>query len=256
MQLREFCARVARAGQVLGDWGFDRKISLGKASTALFTGPSGAGKTMAAEVIANEIKLDLYKIDLASVVSKYIGETEKNLDRIFTLAEGANAILFFDEADSLFGKRSEVRDSHDRYANIEISYLLQKLETYEGAAILATNLSQNMDESFLRRFAFSIRFPFPDEAGRRRIWNSIWPVETPLSHELDFDHLATRFRLSGGNIKNVALAAAFLAAEDCGPVTMMHLFRAIEREYQKMGKSVGAQALAEELRSAQEHEGA
>src|SRR5262249_165860 len=145
--------------------------------------------------------LDLYKIDLAGVVSKYIGETEKNLDRIFSAAENANAILFFDEADALFGKRSEVRDSHDRYANIEISYLLQKMEEYEGVTILATNLRQNLDESFTRRLAFTIHFPFPDDEDRRRIWGGIWPAEAPLAKDLDFDFLARQFKLSGGNIK-------------------------------------------------------
>src|SRR5262249_52798299 len=144
-------------------WGFDRKLSNGKGATALFAGPPGTGKTMAAEVIANEIKLDVYEVDLTSIVSKYIGETQRNLDRIFSAPEDENAVLFFDEADTLFGKRSEVRDSHDRYANSEVSYLLQKMEVHEGAMILATNLSQHMDEAFLRRFTFTIRFPFPEE---------------------------------------------------------------------------------------------
>ena len=235
-QLREICQRVAHRHRVLGEWGFDRKLSLGKGVTALFAGPSGTGKTMAAEIIANELGLDLYKIDLSGVVSKYIGETEKNLDRIFAAAENANAILFFDEADALFGKRSEVRDSHDRYANIEISYLLQKMEEYEGIAILATNLRQNLDESFVRRLAFTVHFPFPDEDSRRRIWAGIWPARTPLAPETDMDRLARRFKLSGGNIKNVALAAAFLAAGDGNLVTMEHLIHATRREYQKMGK--------------------
>ena len=235
-QLHELSQRVARRSQVLDTWGFGRKLSLGKGVNTLFAGPSGTGKTMAAEVIANDLGLDLYKIDLASVVSKYIGETEKNLDRIFTAAENANAILLFDEADALFGKRSEVRDSHDRYANIEISYLLQKMETYEGLAILATNLRQNLDESFVRRLAFTVHFPFPDEANRRRIWQGIWPAETPLAEDLNLGSLAERFKLSGGNIKNIALAAAFLAAEDGTAVGMNHLLRAIRREYQKMGK--------------------
>jgi hypothetical protein len=247
-QLREFCVRVAKSEQVLGAWGFDRKLSQGKGATALFAGPSGTGKTLAAEIMANELHLDLYKIDLASVICKYIGETEKNLDRIFTAAEGGNAILFFDEADALFGKRSEIRDSHDRYANIETSYLLQKMESYQGATILATNLRQNMDDAFLRRLAFSIRFPFPDEAARLRIWNAMWPAETPLADDLDFRYLAAGFKLSGGNIKNVALAAAFLAADEGGPVTMSHLLRAVEREYQKMGKSVSAEVLTAEFR--------
>jgi SpoVK/Ycf46/Vps4 family AAA+-type ATPase len=173
---------------------------------------------------------------LATVVDKYIGETEKNLDRVFQAAEHANAILFFDEADALFGKRSEVRDSHDRYANIEISYLLQKMEEYEGIAILATNLRQNLDESFVRRLAFTVLFPFPDEDSRRGIWAGILPREILLADDVDLDFLARRFKLSGGNIKNVALAAAFLAAEGGPTVTMAHLLQATRREYQKMGK--------------------
>ena len=201
-------------------WGFGRKLAQGKGVTALFAGPSGTGKTMAAEVIAGELGLDLYKIDLAGVVSKYIGETEKNLDRIFAAAEDANAILFFDEADALFGKRSEVRDAHDRYANIEIAYLLQKMEEYDGVAILATNLRSNLDEAFVRRLAFTVHFPFPDEADRRRIWRGIWPAATPLAADVDLDFLAAQFKLSGGNIKNIALAAAFLAAADGRPVAM------------------------------------
>jgi SpoVK/Ycf46/Vps4 family AAA+-type ATPase len=242
-QLREICRRVAHRRRVLGDWGFGRKLSLGKGVNALFAGPSGTGKTMAAEIIANELGLDLYKVELSGVVSKWIGETEKNLDRIFSAAEHANAILFFDEADALFGKRSEVRDSHDRYANIEISYLLQKMEEYEGVAVLATNLRQNLDESFVRRLAFTIHFPFPDEADRRRIWAGIWPAETPLADGVEFDLLAHQFKLSGGNIKNIALAAAFLAAEDGGVVEMPHLLQATRREYQKLGKPLSVAEL-------------
>jgi AAA+ superfamily predicted ATPase len=244
LQLRELCQRVAQRERVLGDWGFERKLSLGKGVNALFAGPSGTGKTMAAEIIATELGLDLYKIDLSGIVSKYIGETEKNLDTIFTAAESANAILFFDEADALFGKRSEVHDSHDRYANIEISYLLQKMEQYQGIAILATNLRQNMDEAFVRRLAFSIPFPFPDEANRRMIWRQIWPAEAPLAGDVDLDFLASQFKLSGGNIKNVALAAAFLAASDGGTVTMAHLFHATRREYQKLGKTLSVAELS------------
>jgi SpoVK/Ycf46/Vps4 family AAA+-type ATPase len=216
--------------------GFGAKLSTGKGVNALFAGPSGTGKTMAAGILANELGLDLYKIDLSQVVSKYIGETEKNLDAIFTGAENSNIILFFDEADALFGKRSEVRDSHDRYANIEISYLLQKMEDYEGVAILATNLRQNLDEAFVRRLAFSIHFPFPDEADRRRIWDGIWPDGISLAKDVDLDLLARQFKLSGGNIKNIALAAAFLAAADGGIVNMSHLLHATRREFQKLGK--------------------
>lgn len=253
-QLREICQRVTRRQHVLGEWGFGRKLSLGKGVNALFAGPSGTGKTMAAEIIANELGLDLYKIDLSVVVSKYIGETEKNLDRIFRAAENANAILFFDEADALFGKRSEVRDSHDRYANIEISYLLQKMEQFEGITILATNLRGNLDEAFMRRLAFTVHFPFPGEADRRRIWAGIWPVQTPLAGDVDLDFLARQFKLSGGNIKNIALAAAFLAAGEDGAspnasnghggvVSMAHLRHATRREYQKLGKQLSADEL-------------
>jgi AAA+ superfamily predicted ATPase len=243
-QLQEICARVAFGPRVLEDWGFDRKLSAGKGVHALFAGPSGTGKTMAAEILANALGLDLYKIDLSGVVSKYIGETEKNLDRIFRAAEDANAILFFDEADALFGKRSEVRDSHDRYANIEISYLLQKMEQYAGIAILATNLRGNLDESFTRRRSFAVYFPFPDEASRRRIWAGIWPSETPMADDVDLDFLTRQFKLSGGNIKNIALAAAFLAATDSSPVGMDHLRRATGREFQKLGKVLSAAELA------------
>jgi SpoVK/Ycf46/Vps4 family AAA+-type ATPase len=241
-QLREICAWVANRQHVLGEWGFGRKLSLGKGVNALFAGPTGTGKTMAAELIANELGLDLYKIDLSSVVSKYIGETEQNLDRIFTAAENANAILFFDEADALFGKRSEVRDSHDRYANIEIAYLLQKMEQYEGIAILATNLRQNMDEAFIRRLQFIVEFPFPDESHRYHIWQRHFPPEAPQEEGIDCTFLA-RLRLAGGNIKNIVLSAAFLAAADGGRIGMEHLMQATRREYQKLGKPLSAAEL-------------
>ena len=193
-QLDEIVGRVALRRRVLGDWGFGRKLSAGKGINALFAGASGTGKTMAAEVLAGRLGLDLYAIDLAGVVSKYIGETEKNLDRVFTAATDSNAVLFFDEADALFGKRSEVRDAHDRYANVEISYLLQKMEEYEGVAVLATNMRQHLDEAFLRRLAFCVPFPFPDEASRRRIWEGIWPASTPLAGDVDLTGLARRFK--------------------------------------------------------------
>jgi SpoVK/Ycf46/Vps4 family AAA+-type ATPase len=223
---------------VYDQWGFARKLSLGKGLNVLFAGPSGTGKTMAAGIMAGELGLDLYKIDLSTVVSKYIGETEKSLARIFAEAESSNAILFFDEADALFGKRSEVRDSHDRYANIEINYLLQKMEEHEGVAILATNFRKNMDDAFVRRMHFTVEFPFPNEADRRRIWLGIWPAETPQGAGLDLDFMARRFEIAGGNIRNIALAAAFLAASDGGVVNMSHLLHGTRREYQKMGKVV------------------
>lgn len=237
-QLQELCARVAGRRLVLSEWGFGRKLSLGKGASALFAGPSGTGKTMAAEIVAHELELELYKIDLSGIVSKYIGETEKNLDRIFTTAETANAILFFDEADALFGKRSEVRDSHDRYANIEISYLLQKMEQYEGVAILATNLRRNLDDAFLRRLQIVIEFPFPDEGQRRQIWKQLFPPETPRDDCIDFDLLARQFRVAGGNIKNIVLGSAFLASADGGRINMTHLLQSARREYQKLGKLI------------------
>ncbi len=235
-QLREIVLRMMHRHRVLHQWGFDRKLSSGKGVNALFAGTSGTGKTMAAEVIANELGLELYKVDLAGVVSKYIGETEKNLERIFDAAEQANAILFFDEADALFGKRSEVHDAHDRYANIEVAYLLQRMEQYEGISLLATNLRQNMDEAFVRRLAFIVQFPFPSVESRLRIWQGIWPREISLSDDVNLEHLATQYKLSGGNIKNIAFAAAFHAAADGGCVSMSHLLRATRREYQKMDR--------------------
>jgi AAA+ superfamily predicted ATPase len=244
-QLEELCARVLQGPRVLHDWGFGAKLSQGKGTSALFAGPSGTGKTMAAEVVANALALDLYKIDLAGVVSKYIGETEKNLDRIFDAAADANAILFFDEADALFGKRSEVRDSHDRYANLEISYLLQRMEQYEGVTILATNLRQNLDEAFVRRLAFCVHFPFPDEADRAHIWRRVWPASLPMADDVDFDRLARQFKLAGGNIRNIVMAAAFLAAGEGTAVAMSHLLHAARREYQKMGKELTAAELSQ-----------
>lgn len=234
-QLKEVCGFIKYRGTVYNEWGFDRKLSLGKGLNALFSGPSGTGKTMAADIIAGEVGLDLYKIDLSSVVSKYIGETEKNLEKIFKEAETSNAILFFDEADALFGKRSEVKDSHDRYANIETNYLLQKMEEHEGIVILASNFRKNIDDAFLRRLHFTIEFPLPDEKSREKIWSNIFPKETPLGDGVDFGFLS-KFKITGGNIKNIALSAAFLAADDSEVVEMEHLIKTTKREFQKMGK--------------------
>lgn len=241
-QLRELCDQVIHRTQVYESWGFGQKFSLGKGAHVLFSGPPGTGKTMGADIIAGELGLDLYKIDLATVVSKFIGETEKNLARIFTEAETSNAILFFDEADALFGKRTEVRDAHDRYANLEISYLLQRMEAYEGVTILATNLRKNMDEAFMRRMHFIVEFPFPDVAHRQRIWQKSWPAAAPRSADVDLAFLAERVLLAGGNIRNIALAASFLAAADGGTITMTHLLHAAQREYQKMGKLLTTEA--------------
>ena len=235
-QLKEIYGCVQQYHRVYSDWGFDRKLSLGKGLHVLFSGPSGTGKTMAAEILAHELMLDLYKIDLSNVVSKYIGETEKNLDRIFREGQTSNAILFFDEADAIFGKRSEVKDAHDRYANIEISYLLQKMDEYDGMVILATNFRKNIDEAFSRRMHFALEFPVPDEPDRNRIWHSIFPLETPLDSTIDFNFMAKQFRITGGNIKNIALGAAFLAAQNGNVIDMLNIIRATKREYQKIGK--------------------
>jgi SpoVK/Ycf46/Vps4 family AAA+-type ATPase len=236
VQLRELANQLKHKQTVMEEWGFARKLSLGKGLNALFAGPSGTGKTMAAEVIAHELGLDLYKIDLSAVVSKYIGETEKNLNRVFTEAEYSNAILFFDEADALLGKRSEVKDAHDRYANIEIAYLLQKMEEYTGVTILSTNLKKNIDDAFVRRMQFIIDFPFPDEKHREKIWRVVFPPETPLSLDIDFKLLAKKLKITGGNIRNISLKAAYFAAADGRQITMNHLARATKREFQKMGK--------------------
>ncbi len=236
--LREIVATVRGRATVMEAWGVGRKLAASNGVTTLFAGPPGTGKTMAAEVIANDLNLDLYKIDLSTIVSKYIGETEKNLERIFSEAQSSNAILFFDEADALFGKRSEVKDAHDRYANIEISYLLQRMEAYDGVTILATNLRANLDEAFTRRLQFAVDIPFPEEEYRLRIWTTLFPPDVPRADDLDFALLARRFKLAGGNIRNIIVAAAFLAAAAGSPVTMRHLLHAARRELQKMGRLV------------------
>ena len=239
-QLGEIYHQVQYRALVYDAWGFDRKLAMGKGVSILFAGPPGTGKTMAADVLAGALGLDLYKIDLSTVVSKYIGETEKNLARIFGEARTSNAILFFDEADALFGKRTQVRDAHDRYANVEISYLLQKMEEYDGVVVLATNLRKNLDEAFVRRLHVTVEFPMPDVADRRRIWAQIWPDATPRDPDLDLEFLARQIEVAGGSIRNIALAGAFLAAADGRVVTMAHLLRATHREYQKMGKLLTA----------------
>jgi hypothetical protein len=234
-QLAELAAQVRNRGIVYERWGFGDRLARGRGITALFAGPTGTGKTMAAEVLANELGLDLCCIDLAGVVDKYIGETEKNLRRIFDAAESSGAVLFFDEADALFGKRTDVRDSHDRYANIEVNYLLQRMERYTGLAILATNRRSVLDRAFLRRLAFVVDFPFPTTETRLRIWQRLLPAEAPLDG-VDFAALA-RMELAGGNIRSVAINAAFLAAADGQCVTMDLLMRAAAREYAKLDKA-------------------
>jgi SpoVK/Ycf46/Vps4 family AAA+-type ATPase len=217
-------------------WGFAGQSNRGLGISALFAGSSGTGKTMSAEVLAGALELDLYRIDLSSVVSKYIGETEKNLRRIFDAADGGGVILLFDEADALFGKRSEVKDSHDRYANIEVSYLLQRMESYRGLAILTTNMRSALDVAFMRRIRFIVQFPFPDAAQRAQIWRKVFPRDTPTLG-LDVERLA-QLSVAGGSIRNVALNAAFLAADTNEPVGMSHVLRAARSEYAKLEKAL------------------
>jgi SpoVK/Ycf46/Vps4 family AAA+-type ATPase len=235
-QLREICAQARYRQHVFEHWGFKRKVALGKGLSVLFVGPSGTGKTMAADIIANDLGLELYKIDLSGVVSKYIGETEKNLRQIFEAAEQSNAALFFDEADAVFGKRSEVKDAHDRYANIETNYLLQRIEDYEGIVILASNFPKNIDDAFTRRLRFIVEFPLPDASSRQQIWQHIFPAELPRSRDIDIDFLSRKLKLSGGNIKNIALNAAFLAAANSGVLAMEDIIHATKREFHKMGR--------------------
>jgi hypothetical protein len=230
--LRTIVSHVRHRATVYDDWGFAAKSARGLGISALFDGPSGAGKTMAAEVLAGDLDVDLYHIDLASVVSKYIGETEKNLARLFDAAEGSGAILLFDEADALFGKRSEVRDSHDRYANIEVSYLLQRMESYRGLAILTTNLKSALDTAFVRRIRFIVPFPFPDAASRAEIWRRVFPRDTPLG-AIEPERLA-QLNIAGGHIRNIAVAAAFLAVERGEAVTMQHVLESARLEYGKL----------------------
>jgi AAA+ superfamily predicted ATPase len=235
-QLREIVDSVRLRHKVNAEWQFDLKAGANPGIAAMFSGVSGTGKTMAASIVAHELALDLYKVDLAGIVSKYIGETEKNLDKVFNEARNASEILFFDEADAIFGKRSEVKDAHDRYANIEVAYLLQKMEEFPGLAILATNFGRNLDTAFQRRLQHVVEFPFPETADRETIWRGMFPAAAPRDENIDFPFLARQFELSGGNIRNAVLAAAYLAAAEGRPIAMDHLIQATGREYQKMGK--------------------
>jgi ATPase family associated with various cellular activities (AAA) len=240
--LRQIAAQVAARSTVYERWGFGARMNRGLGISVLFAGPSGTGKTMAAEVIANDLRLSLYRIDLSAVVSKYIGETEKNLRRLFDAAEAGGALLLFDEADALFGKRSEVKDSHDRYANIEINYLLQRMEGYRGLAILATNAKSALDTAFLRRLRFVVDFPFPGRDERRAIWRQVFPSQTP-TEELDFDRLAS-MPATGGTIHNIALNAAFVAARAAVPVDMALILEAARTEFRKLDQPLPDVALA------------
>jgi hypothetical protein len=234
-RLRELAAHVALQHVVLDRWGFRRRLPRGQGVAALFAGPPGTGKTMAAEALAHELGHDLYRIDLSAVVSKYVGETEKNLASAFDEAERGAAVLFFDEADALFGKRTEIRDAHDRYANLEVNYLLQRVETFTGLVILATNRQSALDEAFLRRLRFVIRFDPPDATLRRWLWRRSFPEGATLG-PLDWDALAVA-DLAGGSIQSAALAAAYLAVGDGGTITQAHVEHALLREHQKLGKA-------------------
>jgi SpoVK/Ycf46/Vps4 family AAA+-type ATPase len=243
--LHEICNHICHRHQVYEEWGY-RQLGHTPAVTVLFSGPPGTGKTIAAQVLAKHAGLNLYKIDLSAVVSKYIGETEKHLAVIFARARAANAVLFFDEADALFGKRTEVSDAHDRYANIETSYLLQKLEDHDGVVILASNLRANLDDAFTRRIRLIVEFPFPEASLRKRLWAAHFPAAAPLSEDIDFNHLATALPIAGGNISNVALTAALLAAGDGQPIGTAHIMAAARREYDKLGKLWTALPVAKE----------
>ncbi|MTI85727.1 MAG: ATP-binding protein [Firmicutes bacterium] len=243
--LKNACNQVKYRHIVYGQWGFDRKLAYGKGLSILFFGPSGTGKTMSAQAVAKELHMELYKINLARTVSKYIGETEKNLQQVFDEAQRSNAILFFDETDALLGKRSEVKDSRDRYSNIEVAFLLQKIEEFEGITMLATNLIQNIDEAFMRRINFIIKYPFPDARHREKIWRSVFPAEAPVSQDLDFEFLAEKLEITGGGIKNVAVSAAFLAAGEASPITMEQVIQAAKYELGKTGKILLSDDLGE-----------
>jgi SpoVK/Ycf46/Vps4 family AAA+-type ATPase len=234
-KLRELVVRTRHRDLVFRDWGLASTGSRGDGLAALFAGPSGTGKTLAAEVIAHALGLDLYIVDLSTIVDKFIGETEKNLDRIFDEAERVNGVLVFDEADALFGKRSEVKDSHDRYANLETAYLLQRMEEFGGTAILTTNLRSNLDDAFARRLGSIINFPMPDALARLELWRRFFGAKMPCQ-DIDLEFCAQNFELSGANIRNVALAAAFRAAEEGPPIVMHDVILAIESEYEKLGR--------------------
>ena len=235
-QVVELVARVRRRAQVLEDWGFAAKVGKGHGVAALMSGPPGTGKTMVAGLIANELGLDLYQVDLSRIVSKYIGETEKQLSVLFDAAETGHAVLLFDEADSLFGKRSEVKSSNDRYANLEVNYLLQRMESFTGIALLTTNHETAIDEAFRRRLALHIRFPMPESEQRAALWTAMLPDKAPIAPDVDAGALGEAFEMSGGYIKNAVLRAAYLAAEEATQIGMSQLRRGARAEYEAMGK--------------------
>jgi len=231
--LQHACSYVKYRHKVYQDWGFDKRISYGRGLSVLFAGVPGTGKTMSAQVMAKQLNMEMYKINISQIVSKYIGETEKNLQAVFTEAKKANCILFFDECDALFGKRSEVKDAHDRNANVEVAYLLQQIEEHDGVCVLATNLLQNIDEAFMRRITYVVRFPFPDAQARKEIYLRTIPKQTPMDDDIDWDFIAEKFELSGGHIKNIVLSAAFSAAAEDQPINMRHMLNAAVGEMKK-----------------------
>ncbi len=231
--LKDGCAHIKYRNTVYNRWGFGKKAAYGRGLSMLFSGPPGTGKTMAAQVVTNQLHMQMYKIQLSQIISKYIGETEKNLRQVFTEAKNANCILFFDEMDALFGKRSEVKDSHDRHANVETAYLLQQMEEYDGVVLMATNLLQNIDEAFMRRISFVISFPFPDVATRLLLWRKMLDTSAPISDDVNLAFLAENFKIAGGNIKNCVVHAAFLAAAENSDITMRHLVRSVVEEQRK-----------------------
>jgi SpoVK/Ycf46/Vps4 family AAA+-type ATPase len=245
-QLKELVGHVVHAPQVMNAWGFGAQVAYGRGVAALFTGASGTGKTMAAQAIAHELQTEAFLVDLSRIVSKFIGESEKHLDAVFTDAERAGAVLVFDEADAIFGKRSEVKDAHDRYANIEVAYLLQRMETFSGLIILTTNFRQNLDNAFLRRLRFMVEFPKPDAAAREAIWRRCLPGAAPLSADLDFAALGRRIEVTGGNIRQITLRAAFAAADEGAPaIAMRHVLGAARAELVKLGRASAVRELEE-----------
>ena len=234
--LRMACDQVRYQHVVYDQWCFDERLAYGKGVSMLFAGPPGTGKTMAAQVVANELGIEMYKVDLSQVVSKYIGETEKNLNQVFNEAKKSNVILFFDETDAILGKRTEVKDAHDKNANLETAYLLQKMEEYDGITVMTTNYKENIDSAFFRRISYVIHFSFPDAKARREIWRGIFPQRTPLGEDVDLDYLANQFEITGGSIKNIALVASFMAARAGEAVGMQHIVRAVKYEMAKQGK--------------------
>jgi len=240
-QLQELVHHLKHHDLVFSTWGLRTKVLHGDGIASLFAGPPGTGKTMASALVARELGRELFRVDLATVVSKYTAATEKNLEKVFSAAHRSNAVLFFDEADALFGKRTEVKDAHDRYANVETGYLLQRIETFDGIVILATNFKKNVDEAFMRRMAVVVDFPMPDVAERRRLWASLLPETMPRADDLDVDFLAARFELSGGHIKNAIQTAAMLAAEAKPQVVrLVHLLLGVRREMRKLGRVIDA----------------